>query len=214
MKSISDQLQARLEGPALTLCLCWRLIRKDNVILGLTQHDQAITVEDVVYLPGASLDAGEFTQNAGLKPGRASAAGALSADAISESDLAAGVWDRCRVDIYQVDWAAPELGGIPIWSGFLTEVTQSETGRFEAELVSLKADLEKPVGRILQRRCDASLGDSRCKASPDGRTCDQRFETCRYVFGNADNYRGFPHMPGMNFVLAGPSAGRNDGGKR
>lgn len=31
--------------------------------------------------------------------------------------------------------------------------------------------------------------------------CDKRFATCREKFANAVNFRGFPHMPGNDFVL-------------
>ena len=32
--------------------------------------------------------------------------------------------------------------------------------------------------------------------------CDKRFATCRAKFDNAVNFRGFPHMPGNDYVLA------------
>jgi uncharacterized phage protein (TIGR02218 family) len=32
--------------------------------------------------------------------------------------------------------------------------------------------------------------------------CDKRFETCRDRFGNALNFRGFPHMPGADFAYS------------
>lgn len=32
--------------------------------------------------------------------------------------------------------------------------------------------------------------------------CDKQFATCRDRFGNHENFRGFPHMPGSDFVLA------------
>jgi uncharacterized phage protein (TIGR02218 family) len=46
--------------------------------------------------------------------------------------------------------------------------------------------------------------------------CDKRFATCRDKFSNAINYRGFPHMPGTDFVAAFASENdaNNDGGKR
>ncbi len=45
--------------------------------------------------------------------------------------------------------------------------------------------------------------------------CDRRFATCRDRFSNAMNFRGFPHMPGNDAVLGGPSAGlAMDGGSR
>jgi uncharacterized phage protein (TIGR02218 family) len=37
--------------------------------------------------------------------------------------------------------------------------------------------------------------------------CDRRFATCRERFGNAVNFRGFPHIPGSDFVLRHPRNG-------
>ncbi len=43
--------------------------------------------------------------------------------------------------------------------------------------------------------------------------CDRRAETCRLKFGNFLNFRGVPHIPGEDWLMAYPtSAGRNDGG--
>lgn len=43
--------------------------------------------------------------------------------------------------------------------------------------------------------------------------CDKRFETCRDRFANSINFRGFPHIPGNDFVIAGADASaNNDGG--
>jgi uncharacterized phage protein (TIGR02218 family) len=46
--------------------------------------------------------------------------------------------------------------------------------------------------------------------------CDKQFSTCRAKFANADNFRGFPHMPGTDFVTRFPNARDqgNDGGRR
>lgn len=42
--------------------------------------------------------------------------------------------------------------------------------------------------------------------------CDKRAETCREKFGNFLNFRGFPHIPGEDWVTAYPKrGGRNDG---
>lgn len=45
--------------------------------------------------------------------------------------------------------------------------------------------------------------------------CDKRFETCRLKFANQANFRGFPHVPGDDWLLAVPKGdGRDDGGRR
>lgn len=45
--------------------------------------------------------------------------------------------------------------------------------------------------------------------------CDRRDETCRLKFANFDNFRGFPDIPGEDWLMSYPvSAGINDGGSR
>ena len=217
MRTISPEFADHLTSGVTTTCLCWRLERSDGVVIGVTDHDRALTVSGLIYEPGAAVTAGEFTSSTSMKPGQAAASGALSVDAISEADLEAGLWDGARIDVSRVNWNDP-VQNIHIWAGRLSEITRGTQG-FVAELVSLKADLERPVGRVYSRQCDASLGDARCGVDLNdpqftGKTCDQHFTTCKTVFSNAESFRGFPHMPGMDFVLAGPAASGNSGGKR
>lgn len=56
---------------------------------------------------------------------------------------------------------------------------------------------------------DASLGDTaRIVAG-----CDKQAETCRVKFGKFLNFRGFPHIPGEDWMTAYPVSGdKNDGG--
>lgn len=43
--------------------------------------------------------------------------------------------------------------------------------------------------------------------------CDKRLETCRDRFANLPNFRGFPDIPGEDWLIGYPTrAGRNDGG--
>jgi uncharacterized phage protein (TIGR02218 family) len=37
--------------------------------------------------------------------------------------------------------------------------------------------------------------------------CDKRYATCRDRFANGLNFRGFPHIPGNDFVVSYPNAG-------
>jgi uncharacterized phage protein (TIGR02218 family) len=37
--------------------------------------------------------------------------------------------------------------------------------------------------------------------------CDKQFETCRTRFNNGVNFRGFPHIPGNDFIIAHPLPG-------
>ena len=46
--------------------------------------------------------------------------------------------------------------------------------------------------------------------------CDKRFQTCHDRFNNVLNFRGFPHIPGNDFVISYPLPGQpgNDGASR
>ncbi len=90
-------------------------------------------------------------------------AGAFSSDAIAETDLERGRYDGARVEVLLVNWADPaqfllehvrEIG----------EVTRTDNS-FRAELRGLAARLDQPTGRVYGRRCDARLGDGRCKVN-------------------------------------------------
>lgn len=215
MKPIDPEFLEVLAAGVTTTCLCWTLTRADGGVLALTEHDRPLTVDGRTYQPGGSLDGLRFSSAASLAPGQAEARGALSHEGITESDLEAGIWDGARIDVIRADWKAPSHF-VHVWSGRLSRVRRALAG-FEAELVSLKADLERPVGRIYTRRCDARFGDARCGAEPGdfpGLSCDHRFETCRDVFANAENFRGFPHLPGTEALMAGPAASGNTGGRR
>ncbi len=213
MKVMNSAFRARLETGVLSTCLCWKLVRRDGELVALTDHDETVVHDGVIFEPGAALEAGRFETAGGFRPGRAAAMGALSTEAIKDEDLGAGLWDGARVHVYRVDWSAPEHG-LLVWTGYLSEISESDAG-FEANLISLKADLERPLGRTYSRQCDAALGDAHCGLSGvDGLSCDKRFATCRDDFSNTENFRGFPHIPGPDFVLAGPAATGNDGGKR
>ena len=292
MRYIGGAFAALLAADVTTLCACWKLTRSDGEVFGATDHDRALVFDGVAFEPARALASAVFESSSGLAPGRASGAAALDADFLSADDLAAGVWDGARIEIWKVYWAAPQQR-VAVWSGRLSEVTTA-SGGFTADLVSLKADLERPVGRVYGRRCDARVGDARCGVDDStvayrgygvvaevlgpkrfrtaslgafaggwftggmlswegganagstrrvarhagrdsaeielasaprlplqagdafvvGAGCDRTVETCRTKFSNVAAFRGFPHMPGPDAVLAGPLAGAADGGRR
>ncbi|MCI4646424.1 MAG: DUF2163 domain-containing protein [Hyphomonadaceae bacterium] len=195
------------------VCLGWVLTRGDGFTLRLTGHDKPLTIVGETYEPGAALEASSFTRTTDLEPGHASVRGALDAEAITEEDILTGTWDGARVDVYRLDWLALSVIEL-IWSGRLARV-EWQGERFEADLVSLKVDLDRLIGRQFLRQCDAVLGDARCgvdleNPAFEGLICDQQLTTCIETFANVENFRGFPHMPGNDFILAGPAAGTGE----
>jgi len=216
MRDIPDDLAARIESGAAMLCHAWMLRRTDGEVMGFTDHDRDLSVEGVVCRAGSGWTAGVGDGAVGLMTGGLSASGGLDDAALTEADIAAGLYDRARVELWRVDWARPDLR-VRLWAGRLARIRR-ENGGFVADLEGPMAVLERVVGRTYGRSCDAVLGDGRCGLSVEavaGRGCDKRWATCSGKFGNGVNFQGFPDIPGDDFIAARPTtAGRHDGGSR
>ena len=217
MLSIPPAMQASLDAGVTTHAWCWRVTRSDAAVFGFTDHDCDLVFDGLTYRAGSGFGGNDAEAALGLAPSRSDLAGALDDDVLTEADLAAGLWGGARVECWRVDWSDPELR-VLVSTGELGEVRRLD-GRFEAELLGLAHRLERVTGRVFTRRCDARLGDGRCRVSqahPEfGSGCDQHFATCRDRFANTVNFRGFPHMVGNDLLQASAaSEAIRDGGSR
>lgn len=216
MRSIPEEMVARIESGAATLCHAWVLRRVDAVELGFTDHDRDLVVEGVTCRAATGWTAGAADSAVGLGAGSAAVAGGLDDLAITDADLEVGRYDGASVTLWRVDWDRPDLT-VRLWTATLARIRR-EGGGFVAELEGPLAKLERVVGRTYGRDCDAVLGDGRCGVDPEafpGAVCDKRWATCVGTFANGGNFQGFPDIPGDDFLTAAPvEGGRHDGGSR
>lgn len=291
MRSIPSALQAKLSSGVTTLCRCWLITRADAMRQGFTDHDEDVVLGDVTCRAGAGLSGTEATQKLGLAVDSSELTGALSDDSLNEADLAAGRYDAALVELWLVDWTAPD-SRVLLAKGSLGEIKRDGSA-FTAEVRGLSDRLAENSGRLYTATCSADLGDARCTVdltaaayrgsgavialsatstftanSLDGfgdgwftagklsftsganaglavevkrhrkdatvafdlwqampepiapgdafivtAGCDKRFATCHDRFNNVVNFRGFPHIPGNDFVIRYPVQGEpgNDG---
>jgi len=134
--------------------------RRDGVVLGFTEHDHDLAFDDTVFRAASGFAASEAVGTSGLAASADEVSGGFSSAAISEADLAAGRFDGARVELFLVNWAAPDENQL-LNMREIGEVVRAG-GQFRAELRSLAHRLGQPQGRVYNRRCDASLGDRRC----------------------------------------------------
>lgn len=160
MRAIPTELAARIAGGVTTLAHVWRFTRRDGAQFAFTDHDAPLAFDALTCEPVTGLIAGAVEKSLGLGVDTASVSGALNSAAISEDDLARGLWDGARVDLYRVDWSDPALR-VHLFAGRIGEVRRG-VAAFEAELRGLQAPLNVAVGRVFSRFCDADLGDARC----------------------------------------------------
>jgi uncharacterized phage protein (TIGR02218 family) len=293
MRAIPAALAQHLGEGATTTCTCWRVTRRDGLVLGFTDHDRDLTFAGTTFAAGTGLEAAEASAELGFAVGGGDVSGALVSAGITEADILAGRYDDAAVETWLVNWAAPEQR-LLVATASLGEIRRAD-GAFVAELRGPMHRFDEERGRIYRRTCSADLGDACCKvdltspayttsatvAASDGALtfvsdglgayadgwftrgkvmwlgganagtaieikahrvvggraeldlwqrmpgaiavgdafritagCDKLFETCRAKFANIANFRGFPHMPGNDFVLRVAGAGRApfDGG--
>jgi uncharacterized phage protein (TIGR02218 family) len=160
VKTLSPALQAHLDSGTTTLCWCWKIARRDGFVLGFTDHDAPVTFNGTAYQAASGFTAGEVQSSLGLSVDNLSVMGALSSASLNEDDLAAGLFDNAAIEIWRVNWAAPDQR-LLMRKGSLGEVRRGKTG-FEAEVRGLAHLLNQPMGRVYGHGCDADLGDANC----------------------------------------------------
>jgi uncharacterized phage protein (TIGR02218 family) len=163
MRTLGEDLAAHLAGEVTTTCHCWRVTRRNGLVLGFTEHDGDLTFAGTTFLAASGFSASEADSAAGLSASADEVSGGFSSDAIREDDLAAGRYDGAQVELFLVNWAAPDEH-VLLNVREIGEVVRAG-GQFRAELRSLAHRLDQPQGRLYNRRCDASLGDGKCRVA-------------------------------------------------
>jgi uncharacterized phage protein (TIGR02218 family) len=268
-----------LERELTSLAFCWRVERRDGVCLGFTSHDRDLEIGGLVYRAAPGMLPSAVSVSDDFDASTLDVAGALTSDAISGPDLAAGRWDRAAVSLFLVDWEDPGGARLALARGELGDVAVKANG-FEAELRGPAALLERAVAEQTSPGCRAELGDRRCRvdmakrvrttrvvaapaetvvvvaeasggpqayafgrlrwigggnsglesmiAASEGTElilqepppwpiaagdlveisegCDKSFAACTGRFANAENFRGEPHLPGMDLLTRYPGA--------
>lgn len=152
-----------------TVATFWRVSRRDGVTLGFTTHDHDLWFDGVLHSATPGMVPSAIRRSATFDADSAEVEGALSHEAITRADLAAGRFDGAQVRIGLVDW---ESGDRKIlYSGAIGAMTE-EDGRFTAELASRKAELLiDPIPRTTPT-CRARFCAEGCRLNPAPYTHD------------------------------------------
>lgn len=159
---------AWLDRDLTTLAFLWRLDRLDGVSLGFTSHDRDLSVAGFPYRAAPGMLPSAISISDGLDADTLDIAGALTADAVTAEDLAAGRWDQAAVRLFAVDWEQPGAGTLLLARGVLGDVGVKDGG-FTAELSGPAAALGRAAVEATAPECRAELGDKRCRIDMAGR---------------------------------------------
>ena len=280
MRKMSEAMQARLQGETTHMCSCWKILRRDGVVQGFTDHDDPLVFDGVTFAADGGLHMRGQDDRLGLTGSKSDVGGALLQFSIDEAALSSGAYDGASVETWLVDWCDPSfrlLMNVEV----MGEVRRADHV-FSADLRSLAQVFEQETGRRFMKTCSADLGDAHCgvnlnqpryltqaivQSVPDAAHlsvtltgfadrwftngqlrvlngsqkgalcpikahrqeedraqialwtpltpalapsdqielragCDKSFATCGAKFSNRVNFRGFPHIPGNDVLMA------------
>lgn len=151
-----------LREELVALAWCWRLSRRDGVVIGLTSHDRDLMIGGIAYRAAPGMKPSAIETSDSLDAGTMDLAGAVSSDAIAARDLDAGRWDGAELELFVTDWTMPEEQPVTVARGSLGAI-ERRGAAFAAELQGVTRVLDRPVCPATSPSCRAMLGDRACR---------------------------------------------------
>lgn len=145
-----------------TVATYWRIFRKDGVAFGFTSHDRDLYFGGLLHRASPGMVPSAIRLTSDHSPDSAEVEGALTHDAITAGELAAGLFDQAQVEIGAVDWETLEVQSI--YAGELGRITD-DRGGFSAELRSAKSVLEREFVPRTSPTCRAQFCGPGCGLS-------------------------------------------------
>lgn len=162
-RNLSTNLQTHLAESVTTTSRLICIKRTDGVQIGFTDSAVPITYNGLVFYPNDSDALSAFTASTDSID-NADITGILSSSRITEKDLANGLYDGARYQVYLVNRKSIADGAVILATGMIGSVTFGN-GYYEAEARGLSEMLKQSVGEVTSRDCRATLFDVRCKLS-------------------------------------------------
>ncbi|MBY4635655.1 DUF2163 domain-containing protein [Sphingopyxis sp. XHP0097] len=158
-----------LREEVVTLAWCWRLSRRDGVVIGLTSHDRDLAIDGLVYRAAPGMKPSALETRDAIEAETMDLGGAVTSDAIAARDLDAGRWDGAEMTLFVTDWTAPDAAPITVARGSLGAV-ERRGAAFTAELQGVTRWLDAPACPATSPSCRAALGDRACRVDLAPRT--------------------------------------------
>lgn len=156
------------EGALTSLTFCWKLERSDGAGVAMMSSDREVTLAGTRYRSTPGITPASIKTSLGLDPDSGEVSGALSADALTQQDLAQGRWNGARVRLLAADWTEPEAETVPLLGGELGEIS-IDGDAFAAELRGAAARLANAPCPSTSPECRAVFGDRQCRVDLAGR---------------------------------------------
>lgn len=144
-----------------TLATCWKLSLRNGQVIGFTDHQENIKIDEVIYHAQAVNNSSIISSNS-LSIDNLEIEGILTSDLINHIDILANKYDFAKLEIFSVDYLNVNAGKVILKKGYLGEI-RINNQQFIAELRGVTERLTNNIGESYSDNCRAEFGDYRCK---------------------------------------------------
>lgn len=165
MKVIEAGLDTHMQGDVTSMAQCWKIKRRDGVLITATSLDIDIPFDlvddgegdgELIYSSDDGFNRSALENSADFKIGNTELQGILTSNSVTAKDIRAGRYDFAQVWIFQVNWKNLAQKEIKLQTGFLGQISLHDD-IFLAEFRDLLELFLNEIGNIVTEECIVDL---------------------------------------------------------
>jgi uncharacterized phage protein (TIGR02218 family) len=171
MRVVPPELLAHLRSDVSTLAICWTIEKGNGEFIRSTEHDRDIEISAGAYAglyrSAANITASDVRSTSDLSVDNMEVDGAFSdqweVPDITVGEIEAGLLDDAPVEVFAVNYNAPDDGQLIERRGYLGIPSRDSDGRYRMEVRGMLQRVQQNVGFTYSDRCNVvEFGDVRC----------------------------------------------------
>lgn len=163
-RTLGTGLATHLATGRTKLSRCLRLDLLDGTSLGITDHDQDISINLgdglLTYEASTGIVPSAVSLSVGLDADNLEARGPISS-LVPAAAILGGRFDQAVARLFDVKWDSPAVF-MRLLKGNVSQA-RIEAGEFVLELRGFQDKFNQPIGRVLSPVCTHDLGDAKCQ---------------------------------------------------
>ena len=150
-----------LQTDVTTVAWCWKLTLQDGTILGFTNHDNDLHINNITYEASSGFEPTAVDTTNDMATDNLDVTGMLDSERIKATDISNGRFDFAEVEIFLCNWAKVTDPVLILRRGTIGRISHGKNG-FQAEVRGLLEAFQQAAGLAYQKQCRAQFGDSQC----------------------------------------------------
>lgn len=157
-KTVPGPLLTVLQREVPTVALFLKVERVGGQEHFFTSHDANLPLDGDTYLATNAFSRSAIEATADLSVGDMEIIGFIVEGEVSDDDVAKGLLDGARVELFLADRDDPAAGSVSIFTGLFGEASSYDDGHFVLELRDFSQLLKSALGAFFQATCRSDLG--------------------------------------------------------